>query len=334
MASLLAEYGSAAAAWEAYPAKVARSGGEVDVDREFDLAAKYSVRIVTPADGEYPPRLKDLPGMPLALYVKGDAGALSKRMIALVGTRRASSYGLKTASAIAYDLSSSDWCVLSGLALGIDSSAHRGALDAGGITVGVLGSALDRFYPERNRDLAREIVDKGGAVVSQFPFGRTADTSTFPIRNHVVAALSSGVVAVECPARSGTLITTAAAGEFGRPVMAVPGRVDSRMSDGCNDLLRNGAVLVRNADDVIEVVSPLSAKKPKGVSSSEGDPLSPPYSAEEAMIMLHVDDVGVSLDEIVAKTSLPVNKVNALAMALRIKGFVRFLPGNRIATYS
>lgn len=326
--------GSVAAAWEAYPDKVSRTGGKVDVAAEEEQAKRYGVRIVTPADDCYPSRLRGTPGSPLALYVKGDVAALSKPMVAIVGTRRATPYGHAVAHRLAADLASAGWCVVSGLALGIDADGHRGALDAKGLTVGVIGSGLDRFYPERNRDLAREIVAKGGAVASQFPFGRPADEQTFPIRNHVVAALAQGVVAVECPMKSGTLITTGIAADLGRPVMAVPGPVDSHMSAGCLDLIRNGATLVRNADDVIEMLSPLSPRN--GAKSSEEkpvepDPERPPYSVEESLVMLHVEDTGTSMDELVAKTGLSARKVNSIAMSLRLKGFVRFLPGNRIA---
>ena len=324
--------GSVAAAREAYPEKVSRTGGEVDVAAEEELAKRYGVKIVTPADEGYPARLRGVPGAPLALYVKGDVAALSKPMVAIVGTRRATQYGHAVAHRLAADLASAGWCVVSGLALGIDADGHRGALDARGLTVGVIGSGLDRFYPERNRDLAREIVANGGAVASQFPFGRPADEQTFPIRNHVVAALAQGVVAVECPQKSGTLITTGIAGDLGRPVMAVPGQVNSHMSAGCLDLIRNGAILVRNADDIIEVLSPLSPRKPaKEEPAPARDPEVPPYTVEESLVMLHVDAVGVSVDELVAKTGLPPRKVNSLAMELRLKGFVRFLPGNRIA---
>ena len=335
--SLAAQAGSVAAAWEAYPKKVSRTGGEVDWEGEFSLAGKYGVSILTPADEGYPRALREAPGRPIALYVKGDPSALSRPMISLIGTRRATSYGKSVANRLAYDLARAGWVVVSGLALGIDAEAHRGALEAGGVTVGVIGSGLDRFYPEENRELAREMVQKGGAVVSEFPFGRPPDRETFPIRNHVVAALARGVVAVEAPARSGTLITTSIAADLGRTVMAIPARVDSRMSFGCLQLIRDGAVLVRNADDVLEAMSellPASAGKDRpgaGAAAPEQDPETPRYSVEEALIMTNLDDEGVALDELVRLTKLPAEKVSALAMSLRIKGFVRFLPGNRIS---
>ena len=249
--------GSVAAAWEAFPKKVSRTGGPIDWQAEFDQAKAFGVVIVTPADAAYPASLRTAPGRPLALYVKGDAAALSKPAIALVGTRRATPYGRDVANRLAYDLAKAGWAVVSGLALGIDAASHRGALDAGGVTVGVLGSGLDRFYPEQNRELARDMAKKGGAVVSEFPFGRPPDRETFPIRNHVVAGLARGLVAVEAPSRSGTLITTSIAADLGRTVMAVPARVDSKMSAGCLQLIRDGAILVRGVDDVLEAMSEL-----------------------------------------------------------------------------
>lgn len=343
---LVAKAGSVAAAWEGYPKKVSRAGGEVDWEKEFGRAEKFGVEIVTPADEDYPSQLRTAPGAPLALYVKGDVKALRTPMIAMIGTRRATAYGRDLANRLSYDLCKAGWGVVSGLALGIDAESHRGALEAGGVTVGVIGSGLDRFYPEENRELAREIARKGGAVVSEFPFGRPPDRETFPIRNHVVAALARGVVAVEAPDRSGTLITTGIAADLGRTVMAVPARVDNRMSSGCLKLIREGAILVRNADDVLEAMSELLPRRglvtederrvdpaTSSVSclKSSSDPETPRYSVEEALLMLHVDADGVSIDELVRLTKLPVDKVNALTMSLRIKGFLRFLPGNRVA---
>ena len=336
VSELVARAGSVVAAWEAYPKKVSRTGGQVDWEGEFKQAEKYGVQIVTPADADYPRQLREAPGAPLCLYVKGDVKALAKPMIAMIGTRRATPYGLGLAGDLAFDLCKAGWGIVSGLALGIDGEAHHGALMAGGVTVGVLGSGIDRFYPPENRELAREMVKKGGAVVSEFPFGRPPDQETFPIRNHVVAALARGVVAVEAPLKSGTLITTGIAADLGRTVMAVPARVDNRMSAGCLKLIREGAILVRDADDILEAMSELLPREIKdrglGVGGQErDDPDTPKYSVEEALVMTHVDEDGISIDELVRETKLPVQKVNALAMSLRLKGFVRFLPGNRIS---
>lgn len=331
LGKLIAEYGSAVAAWEHYPNKVARAGGEVDWEREEALAKKYGVTILTQADFQYPVRLKESPGAPLVLYVKGEVMALSRPMVAMIGTRRATAYGLGVARQMASDLARAGWAVVSGLALGIDAASHQGALDGKGVTVGVLGSGLDRFYPEENRPLARTIIENGGAVISEFPFGRSADQTTFPIRNHVVAAFASVVVAVECPLRSGTLITTGVAADLGRIVMAVPGRVDNRMSAGCLQLLRDGATLARNADDVLEALNEFVAEPKKDDEKGKVLEERPKFSVEEALVMANMSGSEMSMSELVNLTRLPLQRLNSVVMELRLKGLVKFLPGNRIS---
>ena len=346
------EYGDVVTAWEAYPKKTSRSGGPVDWQGEFVRAEKFGVTLLTPADADYPRRLLGVSQHPLCLYVKGDVKALSKPAVAVVGTRRATAYGIDQANRFGFALAQAGWSVLSGLALGIDAEAHRGALAAGGTTVGVLGSGLDRFYPEQNRTLAREIVAAGGAVVSQFPFGREPDKETFPIRNQVVAALAQGVLAVECPLRSGTLITTSLAADLGRTVMALPSRVDSRAGAGCLKLIRDGAVLVRNIDDVNEALSELipptmrrgqeTAAPVGGGVSTTGDaassplrtkpaPVLPEVTLEESVVLRHLDADGISLEKLVVKTGFEAAKLGSLCMALRLKGRLRYLPGNRVS---
>lgn len=335
LTSLVSEFGSAVGAWEKFPAKVARSGGEIDVEREFSLARKYGVTILTPVDEGYPASLLELPSHPLVLYVKGAVEALSKPSISIVGTRRATEYGLGQAYSIARDLAGSGWCVVSGLALGIDAASHKGALAAGGTTVGVIGSGLDHFYPKENSALAREIVQKGGAVITEFPFGRSPDQQTFPQRNHIVAALAKGVLAIEAPMKSGTLITTSFAAEIGRTVMALPGPVDSHASQGCLSLIRGGAVLVRSARDVNAEFADLFSNatetpRKKNKASSEPSPASM-LSIEESLVLKHLSHDPVSLEDIATRTRLSMSKTSSVAMMLRLKGLARFLPGNRIA---
>ena len=339
VSELAAKYGSVAAAWEAYPNKTSRAGGAVDVRAELAKAEKWGVEILTPADAAYPPQLATAPGRPLALYVKGDVAALSKPAIAIVGTRRATPYGLDQAAKFASGLAANGWSIVSGLALGIDAEAHKGALTAKGTTVGILGGALDEFFPKENRDLAREIAASGGAVVSEFPFGRKPDQQSFPQRNHVVAALAKGIIAVEAPVKSGTLITTGFAADLGRVVMAVPGRVDSRSSAGCLGLIRDGARLVRSVRDVEEEMGELFPRSMRGTAAAKDGPSAKPgaaapeplFSVEESMVMRHVDAEGIRMDSLVEKTGLPAAKVNSVCMALRVKGRLRFFPGNRVA---
>ncbi len=351
--------GSAAEAYMQFPDKKDWEGNVPRWEEEIEKAEKQHVRLVTRLDKEYPPMLNDLSSPPLVLYVVGDVSSLSKAGVALIGTRRATSYGKETAERFAADLVRRGWVVYSGLAEGIDGAAHRGALIGEGITVGVLGGALDKFFPESNRKLAREMIDSGGAVVSEFPFGRQPDVQTFPRRNRIVAALSRGVVAVECPAKSGTLITCSRALELHRSVMAVPGRIDSKMSAGCLNLIRDGARMVTSADDIIEELSPLNSKlrgapQPKAVhqelpleskevgkvterrvkKEKAGRPVFSPevkISLEESAVLRAVPDSGAAIDSVIRASGLPAAKVNSLLVALRLKGKVRFLPGNRVA---
>ena len=341
--SALAERaGGVAAAWAAYPSKEARAGGTVDVDAELRKARRYGASIVTPADASYPKALLAVRGHPLALYAMGDISALSKSAIAIVGTRRPTAYGLSIAHNLSADLAADGWAIVSGLALGIDAEAHMGALDAGGVTIGVLGSALDRFYPEENKILGRRIVDRGGAVISEFPFGRGPDQQTFPQRNHVVAGLCAGVIAVEAPYKSGTLITAGLAADMGRTVMAVPGRIDSPASAGCHALIRQGARLVCSAKDVAYEMGELMPAAGPGRGGAENPPADggaggaatlppPPYSLEESIVMRNIDETPVSMDRLAAKTKFSAAKLNVLCMALRMKGRLVFLPGNRVA---
>lgn len=345
LAGLVSRFGSVASAWENYPHKTGRIPGVIDWERELKLASKYKVEILTPADDDYPAVFKEMRARPLALYVKGDVKALSRPAIAMVGTRRSTEYGRNEASKLSFDLASNGWAIISGLALGIDAAVHRGALDASGVTVGVLGSALDMFYPDENRSLAREMIEKGGAVVSEFPFGRGADEHTFPQRNRVVAALSKGVIAIEAPVKSGTLITTSLAAELGRTVMALPGRVDSRASAGCLKLIRDGARLVRNARDVEEEMGDLfgrSAVTAGGTGESEAEAekdrekekarfADAPFNLDESIVMRNLGEEPVSVDVLAAKTGFGAAKINSLTMSLRLKGRIRFFPGNRIA---
>jgi len=344
--------GSVAAAYELFPDKRDWEGRTPDWERELARAEKMHVTLVTQLDAAYPPQLKEIASPPLVLYVVGDPAVLSRPSVALVGTRACTDYGRETAERLAAGLAERGWMILSGLALGIDAAAHRGALLAKGATAGILGGALDKFYPNENRDLAREIVDRGGCVATEFPFGRGPDAQTFPQRNRVVAGLARGVVAVECPRRSGTLITCARALEMGRVVMAVPGRVDWKCAAGSNQLLREGARPVTCADDVASELAPLAT--PKVASASRAAhrrrsaaapaaevPPPPPkakpavpeatFTLEEAAVLRALPAEGMLVDTLARQVALPISKINTLLVALRLKGRVRFLPGGRVA---
>lgn len=357
--------GDAAAAWEFYPNKLDWEGKTPDWEREIARAEKMKIKIVTEADAEYPQQLRNIPSPPLALYVAGSVEALSKSAVALVGTRHSTEYGRDVSERFAFGLARRGWCVVSGLARGIDASAHRGALAAEGVTVGVLGGALDMFYPRENRALAREMVEKGGCVASEFPFGRAPDVQTFPQRNRIVSGLAKGVVAVECPLHSGTLITCTRAVEQGRAVMAVPGRIDWRTSEGCHHLIREGARMVTSVDDIVEELTPLSARAKAAASAAarnaeaqrRGEKQTAPeekveplvgcgpakasrcapalpeskISSDEASVLRAVPEEGATMDAVARACGLGAACVSALLVGLRLKGRVRLLPGNRVA---
>ena len=349
-------HGDVAAAYELYPEKRDWEGKEPDWQRELARAEKMGVTILTAVDAAYPAQLRTIASPPLALYVVGSVEALAKPAVALVGTRHCTPYGRDLAERFAYGLAKRGWCVVSGLAHGIDACAHKGALAGEGVTVGVLGGALDMFYPKENRPLARQMVEQGGCVVSEFPFGRSPDPQTFPQRNRVVSGLCRGVVAVECPLHSGTLITCTRAVEQGRAVMAIPGRIDWRTSEGCHHLIREGARMVTSVDDIVEELSPLAANavsrkagpqhqratppplpavQPSPVpppTSRKSTPVpQPPVSAEEAQVLRGVTAAGVTLDSLIQTSGLPASRVSTLVVSLRLKGRVRLLPGNRVS---
>ena len=330
--ALAKSHGSVAAAWEAFPEKKDWRGQPVDWRAELDRAGRMHVTVVTCDDSLYPAALNDLPSRPLALYVVGDPSALSKPSIAMVGTRHPTLYGTDMAERFASGIVRGGLSVVSGLATGIDAESHKGALKAGGVTVGILGGALDRFFPEENRELGRRIVAAGGAVASEYPFGFPPGKKTFPQRNRIVAALACGVLAVEAPIPSGTLITCTFAKELGRKLMAIPANLDSVNSAGCWKLIREGATMVTSPEDVVALCGGKSQ-----VASSVPFPMSAPQAPklqltlEEAAILRAIPSTGITLDRLAFAVKLPAAKVGDVTMSLRLKRLIRFLPGNRVA---
>lgn len=208
---------------------------------------------VRPKDKDYPALLLEIPHPPSELHWLGDLD-LSKPAVAVVGTRRATRYGLEVAYSLSADLASRGIIIVSGLALGIDSRAHKGAIDAGGKTIAVLGSGLKFIRPLQNKGLAEKIIEKGGAIVSEFPHDHPPEKWTYPQRNRIIAGLSRAVIVVEAPEKSGALITARLALDYNRDVGAVPGEITSLNSSGSNSLLKMGAAVIRTADDVLELL--------------------------------------------------------------------------------
>lgn len=227
----------------------------IDPRHEMDKAAEAGVDIIPYDDPGYPKPLLHTYDPPAVLYVKGQLLPEDQLAIAMVGTRRASPYGRELARSIASALARGGYTIVSGLALGIDSESHQGALDGRGRTVGVLGCGFDHMYPPQNRDLAL-IMTRNGAVVTEFPMATSPSRETFPARNRIIAGMGLALVVIEAPLRSGSLITARLANEFGRTVFVVPGRVNEVRSEGSNRLIQDGAVIITSVDDIFRELNP------------------------------------------------------------------------------
>jgi DNA processing protein len=351
LSELIERHGSAVAAWEALPEKRNWEGQPVDWVAEIALATKKNISLIDCTDCRYPSLLNDLPSKPIVLYVAGNPDVLSMPGVAIVGTRLPTLYGTDMAHSFAAGIASRGLSVVSGLATGIDAYAHKGALSVNGITIGILGGAMDKFFPDENRELGRKIIASGGAVLCEYPFGFPPGKKTFPQRNRIVAALSRGVLAVESPIQSGTLITCNFAKKLGRKLMAIPANLDSKKSAGCWKLIReDGATMVMSAQDVVEAVetfcpsSKSSNKEIPAKSSAEKATAGrneavvdtqkapkPKMSLEEAAILNAIPSIGITLERLAFATKLPAVNVADATMSLRLKGLIRFLPGNRVA---
>ena len=295
-----------------------------------------STRVLTRADAEYPSRLAEIPDAPATLHVRGrllDEDALA---VAIVGSRRATTYGLEVAETLAADLAARGVTIVSGLARGIDSAAHRGALRVGGRTLSVLGSGVDVIYPPENRRLAVEIAERG-ALLSQFAPGTPPFPQNFPIRNQVIAAMSLAVVVVEAAERSGSLITAGLAAELGREVLAVPGRITAPESRGANRLIQDGAHLAMGWEDVVAVlperwkacvaetaaIGAAGDAAVAGRGAAEGEP-----SGYKNILALLGEDP-VDIDHVIERSGLGAGRVSAALLDLELEGRVRQIEGKR-----
>jgi DNA processing protein len=307
--------------------KILDQRDRLDPVREQAAAAASGARLVTPVDAEYPRRLSQIYDPPLALYVHGTLETRDEHGVALVGSRRTSHYGLETAERLAYLLAQGGVTVISGLARGIDTAAHRGALKGRGRTIAVLGGALDCLFPPENAGLAAEIAGQG-AVLSEYPMGRKPDKTTFPVRNRIVSGLSQGVVVVEADVTSGAMITANQAMEQGRTVFAVPGRIDAIGARGPHKLLKAGARLVEGVEDILDELGTLL---PRGAVSKSAAPAAPLNDTERSMVEALGTEGELDLDTLVRRTGLKASEISVLVLGLEMKRVVRMLPGQRVA---
>ena len=308
-----------------------------DLDAELARIEKAGAHVVTREDAEYPKHLREIYDPPLALYVRGSIGEGDPHAVAIVGSRRTTLYGQEMARKLAYQLARVGVTVVSGAARGIDTCAHRGALQAKGRTVAVLGCGVDVAYPPENKELLAQIAAKGGAVVSEFPLGTKPDRQTFPMRNRVISGWSLGVVVVEANARSGALITASFAAEQGRQVFAVPGRADSALSKGSNHLIKDGAKLTEDVEDILSEFEYLFPKTNKTERPAEagtdrqGTTGSLKVSETEQKVLAAIGDEEAVMDEVIRRSGLTTACVSATLLALEMKRIVKQLPGKVFA---
>lgn len=296
-------------------------------ETKFDLAKeersmhKSQTQFYAQDAAEYPSSLKELYDSPIGLYWKGNY-VVDRPCVAIVGTRRATLYGRSVAKRFASELARMGFCIVSGMARGIDTAAHEGALEVGGKTVAVLGCGIDIIYPPENLDLYKQISGEG-AVVSEFPFACRADRHTFPMRNRVVTGMSEAVIVIESAAAGGSMITARFAGEQGRALFAVPGRIDQSSSEGCHQLLRDGATLVTSVDDILEE---LRYTRPQVRELDFSEPAESPQlnlSAEEQIVYASFEGgERVSIDEVSERLSQPASQVSAILMGLELKRYI------------
>ena len=231
---------------------ITTSRKEYNIDKHIEFMIKHNVDIISIQDKEYPEILKNIYDPPISLYIIGNKKILNNTSISIVGCRDCTEYGNNVAYELAYNISKQNICIVSGLAKGIDSAAHKGAMLANGSTIAVLGNGLDTIYPPENIPLAKEILKFGGAIISEYPLGEKPQKQNFPERNRIVSGLSKGIIVVEAKEKSGTLITVDFALEQGRDVFVVPGNINSINSVGTNELIKQGAKLVSSYKDVTE----------------------------------------------------------------------------------
>ena len=306
-----------------------RRGRKIDAEAELSLAAEYGIDVVTEVDDDYPRTLRQIHDPPGVLFRRGTYLPQDELAIAIVGTRHATRYGLVQAERLAAGLARVGFTIVSGLARGIDAAAHRGALDAGGRTIAVLGSGLLEIYPPEHESLAGDVA-ASGCLLSEAPPQMIPLSGAFPQRNRLISGLSVGTIVVEAANRSGALITARHAYEQGREVFAVPGPIDSRLSHGCHALIKDGAKLVETIDDVLAELGPLA----ENIAREDGSVVSQPaellLNEVEQRVLQAVDCLPISIDDVAVASELPIHRVLSTVSVLEMRRLVRRVSGTQI----
>jgi len=318
--------------------RIIRTRDDFDVEKELALADKLGVWLIHLQDERYPPALKAIYDPPPVLYIKGTLSRSDNLAMAIVGCRRCTHYGTEQANRFSHLLASAGFTIVSGLARGIDSAAHHGALAAKGRTIAVQGCGLANIFPPENKKLFEQIAESG-AVVSELPLTYEPLAENFPGRNRIIAGLSMGVLVVEATYRSGALISAQAALENNREVMAVPGRIDSPASMGCHKLIKQGARLVDSIEEVMDALGYVGdglkdhaqtaaeqAENEAGQMLFDMSRLN--LSAEETAVLEQLNSEPVHVEELIVQTQISAGKVHAAVISLQLKGLIKQLPGN------
>ncbi|OQM73220.1 DNA-processing protein DprA [Manganibacter manganicus] len=328
--ALIDRFGSADTALEMLPElmisgganRIARIPSVAEAEAEMQIAARFGSRFVCIGEPGYPTLLESMDHPPPLLAIKGDNTIGSVPAVSLVGARNASLAGIKMAGMLAREIGQKGYVVVSGLARGIDTAAHRGSLTTG--TVGVFAGGLDKPYPPENINLCDEIVENGGALISEMPFGWQARAQDFPRRNRLVAGMALGLVVVEAAKRSGSLISARLAGEMGRLVFAVPGSPLDPRAAGANSLLKDGAILVTETADVIDALAPLTITPidalPLEEEPADSSPVPPARDDERTRILQALGPVPIGIDEIIRHTNLHPAQVSMVLLELDLAG--------------
>ena len=340
---LINHFGSASAALEGLPELSARGrGGKAikvcsrdEAERELEKLGELKGRVVCLGEQDYPTALRAADAPPPVLSVLGSADCLNQPAVAFVGSRNASLSGIKLTRSLAAAVGQAGYCIISGLARGIDAAAHEASLETG--TIAVFAGGVDHIYPHENRQLARDIYANGGALVSEMPIGWKPRAQDFPRRNRIVAGLSLGLVVVEAAKRSGSLISARLANENGRQVFAVPGSPLDPRSEGANHLIREGATLITSADDVIEALTGMNPLyEQEAYSLRENDPLDPgedivPDQSDRDRVLTALDFTPVTVDDLIHHTGLTPSAMQMILLELDLSGQLERHPGNRVS---
>jgi len=295
----------------------------VDPDREMEKLKRLGIKVLTIHDCKYPSLLKEIPDSPALLYVKGDIDVLSDPAIAVVGSRKYSSYGKRIVHEFVHNLVGSGLVITSGLALGIDSLAHQACLEAGGKTIGVLACGLDMIYPSSNKSLAEGVLKRGGAIISEYPPGMVALKYNFPLRNRIIAGMTMGTLIVEAAKQSGTLLTAKAALDYNRELFVIPGSIYSLTSEGANSLIKYGANLITNYEDIISILN-LEDKK----EIAKAKKIIPDNRYEAVVLTNLCKDNPCHVDKLVKLTALTISELNSTLILMEMKGKVKNLGNN------